>query len=60
MNAAFFRKYRLALLLIVSAAIRLFLAAFDEFDNNILIARSDHSSVLFQCVNQIYPVCFQD
>ena len=34
MNAAFFRKYRLALLLIVSAAIRLFLAAFIELGND--------------------------
>ena len=34
MNAAFFRKYRLPLLLIVSAAIRLFLAAFIELGND--------------------------
>ncbi len=34
MNAAFFRKHRLALLLIVSAAIRLFLAAFIELGND--------------------------
>lgn len=34
MNAAFFRKYRLLLLLIVSAAIRLFIAAFIELGND--------------------------